>query len=207
MPIEGIWTNAEISTAYATWALAFFTAILCLSVALAWRQIRADHARSRRELAINLGAQWVEHQTERLAKALRLVNALDIENTKRVLRREPFYVDQQFPSTLRKIFPSHPKADGGHILLDAEQANELRWLVVNHLNQLETALLGWHYNVAEREIIESEFSYLVEQSEGDTIAEKFRANIESGAWPAIDAFVDHCRQKQKKISPGMDRPG
>ena len=63
-PVGGA-DQAAVSTAYATWALFVVTSLLVFGIALARRQLMADHERSRRELALRLAAEWVNNQCDR----------------------------------------------------------------------------------------------------------------------------------------------
>lgn len=195
-----------VSTAFATWSLVLFTAILSVGVFVAWWQLRADHARSRGELAIQLGTQWVRDHCERCADAMRLINAMSSEETKQIRRREAVSVDYKLHPMLARVFPEFAQATtngDSRINLDAQHSSELRWLVVRHLNQLESIFSAWLYTIADRQIIEDEFMSLIATEDGDLLAERFRAGSDNkGGWPAIAAFVAEWRLRNQQIPVG-----
>lgn len=89
------------------------------------------------------------------------------------------------------------------VMISADQSAELRWLVVQYLNQMEAVLLAWLKSIADKEMIEEEFMPLVDTQEGDLLASRFRQDKQNGsAWPAIKAFVDewHKRNDGKSIA-------
>lgn len=83
------------------------------------------------------------------------------------------------------------------------QSAELRWLIVSHLNELEAVFSGWLHSVADREMIEQQFSGFVNPIAGDLpgdyLAERFRNASRVDLWPATSAFVDHYRKTHSNL--------
>lgn len=207
--------QAAVSTAYATWALFCVTALLLFGIVVAWAQLRAEHERSRREFAIRLGADWINSQCERNSDAMRLINAFGTSEIDCVKARKEMWVDGRHQDLLTRVFPTflhenlgklsleekaktiHQLPDGKTIvMISADQSAELRWLVVQYLNQMEVVLSAWLKSIADKEMIEEEFMPLVDSQEGDLLAARFRQDKQNGsAWPAIKAFVDEWRKR------------
>ncbi|MBO6149330.1 MAG: hypothetical protein J6O55_08330 [Lachnospiraceae bacterium] len=74
----------------------------------------------------------------------------------------------------------------------------LRNEIIGYLNRAESILSAWQHNVADTQIIEDEFAFLLDESEGKTMLENFRkaAGSES-SFPAIEMFCLHLRKKRE----------
>lgn len=83
--------------------------------------------------------------------------------------------------------------------LTKEQIKKLRHLIITYLNLLESILVAWQYSIADREIIEDQFSYLVSPKEGHNVLEDFRiASGSQESYPAIEIFCSHLESKSRE---------
>lgn len=170
---------------------------------LNYLELEADHTRSRREKAIEFGANWVRNHNEKSADAVKLISALSDPDAKLVGNREPVNIDEKLQPILSRVLPEttfHPTE--GRIQLTDKQSAELRWLIVSHLNELEVVFSAWLHNVADKEMIEQEFSSTINQIPGDYIAERFRQASGINCWPAIASFVENYRKAHNSAVQG-----
>ena len=170
--------------------------------------LRADHERSRRENAINVVRQWTETLNKSLPAARKFVQQLSKADCKKLLDRESFEVNGKYKSLLKHalhdVIDDEKELDpiGDKIMLSEKHLSELLVLVVHHLNTLEVALLSWMNGVADRDIIEHEFKYLIRFDDGHYILENLREVMAGKAkYPAIDSFVNHLIEEHKKNEP------
>lgn len=85
--------------------------------------------------------------------------------------------------------------------LDEGEVSKLRWLVLTYLNELESILVAWQYSVANRKIIEAQFSFLFNDANGCNALSNFRkACGGQSCYPAIESFAAHVqREKENKL--------
>lgn len=178
----------------ASWITAIATAISSLAILAAIWIYRKDHDRSRRQNAVSLIADWSRGLKQNASIAKTFVESLSVDQTKQLWNQKPFKVSKDKEVLLKAclsgvLLKPILKIDGDSISLDIAEVSAIRWLVVSYLNQLESILSAWRHNVADREIIEEEFNYLV-SSDSYQILKDFR-NAEKGVntFPAIDEFV------------------
>ena len=166
--------------------------LLIVGLFIAWRQFRAEHERARREKAIEYILKWVEGLDRRATLARKLVEKMDFDTGLRVFNQEAFHLDEKFGPLLDGVFPELPPKNDGRYFLDPGASAELRWLIVSYLNNLEAVMIAWLHNVADRDIIASQFKFLVSPKSGQYILKNFReaaGGLET--YPGIDAFVQH----------------
>lgn len=175
------------------------TCATTLAIAVAWWQLRADHERST-ALAIDLLRHWCIDLSQRASVARRLAETLDDEQSRLLSTRKAVSVPRASGWMLRVALPpdlqwKQPDGDGP-IVVPEDVATALRWEVVTYLNRLESVLAAWQHGVADQEIIEQQFAYLVSPREGHYALEKFRRAEGEEHYPAIKAFVDWLRTQQ-----------
>jgi hypothetical protein len=161
-------------------------------------QLRCDHERSRRELAVELCQKWAIHLNRKSTLARKLVENFSDEQARSLFNNEPIILDVKHLSLVKGCLPDTSYFNNNgisfendrEITLQEKDVSEIRWLVVSYLNLLETIFAAWHYGIAEKQIIECQFGYLVAPDKGHLILERFRqAAGGANSFPAIKAFV------------------
>lgn len=83
--------------------------------------------------------------------------------------------------------------------LNKREISKLRWLVLSYLNMFESILIAWQYSVADRKIIEAQFSYLFDTKNGCDGLSNFRAACGGETcYPASEIFSAHVREEKRK---------
>lgn len=204
------------------------TIILFVSVICVYKQIKSDHERSRREKAVILLFEWSKMLNRENSLARKIIQKLDFEQCRKLYNQECFTVNPdlyKLVKDLMKINQSdcdikkdccgyirknntfnepdteETKRETGGILLSEEQIQILRWNAISYLNLLESILNGWFYAIADRECIEHQFDYLLDNQSGNNLIENFRkAAGGETAYPSIEAFVrEYSNKKHQKL--------
>lgn len=189
----------------ATWIIAGANTVMTLGILLALWSFRGDHERSRREKAIELISQWALNMNKRASAARKLVEVLDETAVKSLSNQESFSIHKRHAGLLRAALEAEitEENDKSEIYLDERKSSELRWQIIAFLNNLESVLSAWRHNVADKDMINEQFRYLVSPKDGHYILEKFRV-ISGGShtYPAIAEFVEHLKKQYEKTTSG-----
>jgi hypothetical protein len=169
-------------------------------------QISKDHERSRRELAIELMRAWTTSLDHKGSISRKLVETFDESQARKLFNQEELSLND---STQKNLFSAAFDADlEADNRVSARQSAELRWRVITYLNALETILAAWHHNIADRDILEEQFKYLVSDRDGYSILANFRKAAGSNdTYPAIQAFVAHVQSKLRSAQAGKSAVG
>ena len=96
-------------------------------------------------------------------------------------------------------FKKHETSAHQYIKLSSAQVSKLRWLTISYLNMLESILVAWQYSVADRGIIEAQFSYLFDSSNCFATLTNFRmACGGDSSYPAIEVFAANVKKDKEK---------
>lgn len=181
-------------------------AILVLVIQLhdARKQMRADHERSRRQLANEHLLVWTNSLSRSTSSARKLSDLLDEQQCIRLVAEQPLEISSAHRSLVEACLVNHPElapvpvADSdATIKLSGAQSAEIRHLVVKYLNTLETVLTGWRHHISDEAIVGEEFRYLLLPKEGHKFLKLFRQALGEEFYPAILAFEEHLVQESK----------
>lgn len=209
-----IWltNNKDLITAIAAMVTAIGVVFVAIQARLAAKQLKSDHERSRRETAIRVTKDWNDSLNMTTPSARKFVQELSKEQCKNMIKLEQIKVDDKHQNLLAyALNDTSPeiaklKINNGEIILDTRQISHLLSLVISHLNHLEIALLSWMNGIADKEIIEHQFKYLVCFNEGFYVLEDLREAMGGKAtYPAIDSFVAHLKSQNEKIQAQSQR--
>jgi len=89
-------------------------------------------------------------------------------------------------------------AANSHTLSMAETLWLRAW-VVKYLNILEIIMYAWKANLADRDLVEKEFAYLVKsERDGSVVLKSFRDKLGQENYPGIYSFCEYLSDKNKK---------
>jgi len=169
---------------------------------LLYKQMKADHERSRREKAVEVLFQWSINLKEGNSLARKIAESLNEEQSRNLLNQEKICIHSRFLNSIAKLLDVDEDKlviTENHINLTESQSSKVRWHTMTFLNSLETVLIAWQYSVADREIIENELSYLFSAKDGHAALKHFRhAAGGEESFPAIEVFSHHIDEKRKK---------
>ena len=204
MTPEWISAIASLITALGVVFVAFQVKYAADQLKHSQKELAADHERSRREHAIDVVRRWSDSLDKALPAARKFIQELTLEQCKCLISREPFYVSAKNKSLLTHAL--HEILDNeddltiqdNQILLDQKHLSQLLALVIKHLNALEVALLSWYNGVADKEIIEEQFQYLVCYDDDHFVLGNLRgAMADKATFPALEAFIRHLKEKRE----------
>lgn len=208
MQIDPNWVSAlaNVAVAGSIYFLARQTSSARDAVNEARKQREADHERSRRQTAIDLVRAWNESVSGAEPSARHFVESFDASNCQRLLKMEPFHVPQEKLKHLRNALAgieglSVPVAEEGkEVLLSESCLYHLGRLCHKYLSTLEVTLIAWRNNMADKEIIEQQLSFVVKPQIDYYCLQKFRDAMGGvDAYPNIQAFVDHVRARKHHV--------
>ncbi len=179
----------------------FATIGVFIQVLFAYRQLKADHERSRREKAVELIKEWSISVKKEQTWARMLVEQFNSEQCRSLFNQTPFEVSDKLENHLNQFFEiAKEQKNNGSILLTEKQVVTLRWYVVSYLNLMESILVSWQYSIVSREIIEHQFSFLFSPEKGYTALSKFRSAAGGEkSYPATEIFANHLEECRRKV--------
>lgn len=136
------------------------------------RQLKSDHDRSRREMAITLNEHWsYSDKFIQLIVVKRLINSFDSDSRKKVMIGESFNIDIKHKTSVEACLIPFQKEYGysseslystndRHITICETGSTMLRQMIVSYFNRLECICTAYRHNVADRDIIAEQFLYL-----------------------------------------------
>lgn len=158
----------------AEWAMVIVTGV---SAYFIWRQLRAsheelraDHERSRRELAVTLVQDWTKGQKLESSAVAALVADLSLEQCAKLAARTPFSLkdDKSNREAVKRCLEfkyDTLNIEGiikdGWINLSGDHVMFIRFHAVYYLNLIESILLAWNKCVADESTLEGQFSFLL----------------------------------------------
>lgn len=196
---SGLWQDIDFLVKIAT----IVNAGAVFGVGLIWFQIKTGHESKRREKSVDLLLKWNESLKRETSAARKIVEGLNKEQCISLFNQEEFIVTEKQENLIKKLLVE-TIADGAidkDRRLNSTIVLKLRWLTVSYLNLLESILIAWQYSVVDREIIESQFSYLFDASNGCDGLSLFREVCgDDESYPAIKVFCAHIKgEKERKL--------
>ena len=200
-----------------------------VSIFLLIKQIKDEHEKSRREKCLDLLMTWSTNLAPETNFAVKIVEKFDREQCTKLYRMEEFYVSKKLCYEIKEVYSEYSKEDettvckylngiekqdkkkcdgcelckkdkkSDNVILDKYYIKKLRFSVIQYLNLLETVLIGWQNGIVDRDIIETQFSYLHDPSNNKNCLQDFR--IASGleeTYPSIEAFCIKLEENRKK---------
>ncbi|MEY8238824.1 MAG: hypothetical protein RPT25_00605 [Cycloclasticus sp.] len=169
-------------------------------------QFKDDHERSRRENAIDMLKLWDSGLTQKDGVTRKFVELLDFSQSKAIFDQEEFNVEAKHWSMIRSIIPQNSKLlseydesnSSDKITIDENDSAHIRWILVSYLNRAETILSAWRHNIADREMIEEQFKYLVKPEVDHYILLHFRVAA-GNTYPSIDDFAKHLKAQSNAV--------
>ena len=155
------------------WILIGTVAVAAVSAILVWLQLRADHERSRRELAVSLINEWSNSLDIETAGVVRLVRELTRDQCDLLSSRKPFKLDKNnldlVKACLETRFPeinNEPQFDAQStntmmININHRYSGYIKFVASRYLNSLESIMIAWYESVAQPRIIEGQFGSML----------------------------------------------
>ena len=166
------------------------------------RSMHLQHERARREKATAAIHEFTKTFTPRSAAARKLVGRLDSNQIEALDEGQEFLVDNKHKDLLLAALPDHvtPEQFSGSeaIKLTRNQSYLLRWEVISKLNSLEVLAQCWLTDVAHRETIESELTFLLEPKEGENVMTKCGRLAEPSRFPALAALMNELERIRRR---------
>ena len=196
------------------WIIALASWVTAFTIIILWKQLTADHERSRREKAVQLLQDWTINLNHKSSIARKFAETLSADDARALYKQEAFKVDSKFQNLVQGCLngnsslnnPALSWKEGEDMDLSVKVVSEIRWEVISFLNMLEAVLTAWRHNIADREILMEEFQYLVSPEEGHYILKEFRTAAGGrNAYPAIEDFVLELESRKSNVGNGKQK--
>jgi len=195
------------------WQYTITAISLVLSIVAIWVSLinsKQSHERSRREKAVELLLSWSENLNNKTSLAKKYVETLDQVQTKKLYNHEEIVFGEEnkeiyigIKKLLRGLDAHEETTIAGAYRLTPNYCTELRAIIVTYLNMLECILIAWRHNIADPEIIEEEFSYMMDPAKQYEVLGEFRlAAGGTNTYPSIAKFCEHLENKGKPSGNG-----
>lgn len=166
-------------------------------------QLKSDHERSRREKSVDILMEWSKNLKKEGSLARKIIECLNEEQCRDVYNQREMNISKKHEALINQLFGGREGSSSiqvaESILLTEAQTTELRWHVISYLNSLEIALVAWQYSIVDKDILESQFSYLFRPADGHELLKYFRkAAGGENTYPAIEIFAAHLSEKRRK---------
>ena len=181
----------------ADWIAGIGSVATFLVILLAWRQLVADHERSRRQNTVDILMEFSRTLSGKFSSAAHIVFLLGPPEVKNLYDNNPISIPESAKHYLESILETavpDERVKNNSIALDSNETQKIRQEVSSYLNMLESVLSGWHLGVVDRPTIEREFSYLGATEKGQFLLQNYRdAAGGTNSFPAIQLFSDHLK--------------
>lgn len=191
----------ELISALANLVIATGVIIGIRQVKLLAFEIRADHDKSRREMAIELISQWANTTDEKSIGLCAFVESLNSNGCEALWNKHELSVDAAHAGFLSKFSNTELPVSGAVVKLDSESAKRVLSHIIHDLNRLEAIACAWRYNVADQEMLEEEFKSIILHG-GDIRMNNFISRTE--IYPSLK-LLSHTLQK-KALSGSIRAP-
>jgi len=214
--IQGMtWTFTTAGiTAASSCITSILTGFALLSIFIMRKQLKSDHDRSRRECAVELMrcfATTPDPTDHKRVFGLALMNILTSDQCKSLWAKESFSIDAKCLHLLSAYrhacnglstgseSASKKKSDSSSsstpsLIVSVVEAYTLRSIATSYLNRLELVASAWHHNVADGDMIETEFVKVFCPKDGIYVMETFRKV--SGVYPSVERLCQHFEKKK-----------
>jgi hypothetical protein len=193
-----------------TWILIATVVVAAISAILVWKQLRADHERSRRELAMNILRDWSNSLEVETASVLRFVRLLNVEQCEKLEDRKPFTVESseetaallkaclvfRFPEVNMDQQFDH-NLSNKTITINSIYSGYIRFITAKFLNNLESVMVAWYENIAQPGIIEGQFEFLRKDPKAHlaTLRGVIANNNSADGFPCLTRFLENLKPK------------
>jgi hypothetical protein len=180
------------------------TVIGAFSVFFIWRQIKADHERSRREKSLALMSEWNSARFRNgqvLASVITLVEHISEKQCRSLWNRELITVSEDLEAHIKSIGAGYNEEssivhEANGISIAAPLIGLMRDDVAHYLNSLEIIATAWRHHAVDRDIIEEEFIGIFSKQKNSFPYDFFRKA--SGVYPSIHQLQLAIEVKENK---------
>lgn len=194
------------------WITAISTTVIAVGILITLWSIVIDHKRSRRQKAVDMMLTW---NSSRGLICDYIIRALNGDQLKKLFNKQPFELEMFLKPALELFFLQiglmHPPIPEGfleikndRVYLNAFQVNLFSIYAAKSVNYMEIVACAWKNDIADKEIIETEFRRVFIDKNNMFILQNYIN--ESGVYPSIrkiaERYLDHIRKvdigKEKK---------
>lgn len=187
---------------------AIAASVTALSVVLAAIQLKisrenwaAENRRLKKQAAIDAAKIYIDNKRPETDLMLQFVNNACHLNSRIVQDIEKFHTPKLPASLLDDVrgcvefydpaaVANLTEEDGFIVGVTAKHIIQLRWLMIDYLNTLETVLVYWWQGTANESLLEHEFSFLRNNSDSSRPVRQLIDSFGAGNFPAISSFLN-----------------
>ena len=178
-----------------------------VKVALSWKSFWGSNEISRRKVGLERIESWTNKLTKKSSLARKIVESFDENQCKSLFNEDEIKVPDKLQKSLSLYFEKEINIDSNFCIIDEGQSSVLRWEIITYLNSLEQVLISWRHNIADKSLIEEQFSYLYDTTNNHTALERFRSVAGNLNYPSINEFITYLKSEKYKIKKGKNKVG
>ena len=198
------WTAAE----WGTWASVFVQGGIVAMIVVAFRQMKADHERSRRERVLDLMQFWTSSivpHAKRVYAARDLVAQLEHKQCEALWRAEDLKLDSKHELHLLLTLgisegDLKKTSDGEFLVIPKEKTLQIREVLAFYMNCLEVVFCAWRHNIGDSAFLSEEFGALLATPDGRYPLDEIRSA--TGKYPSIAAYIIHAKNLESERPAG-----
>lgn len=161
-------------------------------------ELKADHDRSRREMAIEVINNWINSANLGYSGLENFVESLTPNCCDDLWNKKEVTVDARHAVYISNVLNCEIPILDSFIKLNPEYARKIRANIVEYLNCLEAIACAWRYNVADQEILEEEFKTIILLNNGEISMNNFISR--TGVYPSLKLWTKKIYQKRNEHS-------
>ena len=204
------------------WISALANVVMAVGIILVWyqaslsrkqleasnRALAADHERSRRELTLITMYNWNKDVGPTTAAAERLIQRFTEAQCRDIVQNRPIPISKDYVPIARAVLgellpPDQPTAADGTLTLNEAQVSQIRYILADYLNILETTFTAWQLGIVDTNMIEQQFQFLLSPQHGFNILEPFRTAMGGvECYPSSYAFMKRLQERyDTRVAP------
>lgn len=171
-------------------------------------EMDADHERTRRQNTIDIVKYYVDKSRPEHNKMMQIMENIDVKELRNLWEGRVVTIPRENKdmacSALRPSFPDIDKNYSSHtgsITLSHPESMQLRFIMLDLLNLIETCLIPWHLGVADSDSMLEQFSPLVRPVEGKFRLSDARRVVGQEKFPATMAFKKFIEDRSNPKIP------
>ncbi len=191
---------SEVVTAAASIVTAFSIVLAAMQMKLGKENAINETKRLKKQAAIDAAKIYIDNKRPETDLMLQFVNNACQINGRIISDIEKFSVPK-LPAELMEdvggCIEFYDKSEGGKLTINenlivgltSKHVIQLRWLMIDYLNTLEAVLMYWWQDTANREAMEQEFSFLINDQDTARPVNALLEVFGRQHFPAISNFL------------------
>lgn len=167
---------------------------LVVQIVLSRKGESNHYEEQRRIMTINVMHQWSSGLKKEFKLAEKIVHGFNENKCKELYDYKPISVNEQTHDLLCQMCSlsndtcTHCKKENNNYIISGVPLTELRGNVTNYLNALEIVATAWQQGIVDKEVLETQFSYLHTPGSKSALHNYRKVAGGGNSFPMLDKF-------------------